>query len=128
MVASKLKIINPIVMGAFLVKLVFQITIDNHKGLTQFDEQMRWIEADDEQHALSKAETLAQSEEVQFLNKNQNKVVWKFIGLTDLISLEKVQDKALVFGITHETDDEKHFIRNVLDVNKMKVEKLLIPA
>lgn len=101
-------------MQAFLVKIIFQIDIeDQTKG--QFDVQYRCIHALDGEAARTKAETIAKNEEEAFLNHEEKKVCWRFLGITAVHPLSTVLDGGSVFAETHEAEDTAAYLRHTAD-------------
>jgi len=81
-------------MNRYLVKMNFQIRIaDDH---SRFDEQIRIVDAIDEEGALFKASALGRKEETLYLNNEAEEVHWKFIGVTDIINLTGMKSGDLV--------------------------------
>jgi hypothetical protein len=97
-------------MEHFLVKLVFQIKKTISGRLTEFDEQFRFVKAENYTQALKIAEEIGRSEEISFLTTSQKELNWKFIGVMELFALGNLSNKSLVFQTTHETTNTKGFI------------------
>src|SRR5688500_5085663 len=81
-------------MNRFLIKLNFQIRIADDK--TRFDEQLRVIDALNEEEALFKGVALGRGEETLYLNNEAEEVSWKFLGVTDVIGLTSLKSGELV--------------------------------
>ncbi len=97
-------------MKSYLAKLVFNIIIENKNLTSQFDEQIRIIQATNKEDAFLKARALGKREEDSFKNKNNDLVQWKFIDITDLYSLQEMKDGEQLYSQTHEADDSGNFI------------------
>lgn len=97
-------------MQKYLVKLMYNINIDNGNHTSQFDEQTRIIEAQTLEDAFYKARQLGKDNEELFLNDNGKLVHWKFIDVLDLYSLENRKDGEQLFSATHEDKDANSFI------------------
>jgi hypothetical protein len=97
-------------MNSYLAKLVFNIVIENKNITSQFDEQIRIIEAKNAEDAFLKARAVGKREEDRFHNKNNELVEWKFIDIAGLYSLQELKDGEQLFSQTHEADDSKSFI------------------
>jgi hypothetical protein len=97
-------------MKSYLVKLVFNIDIDNGKYTSQFDEQTRIIHAGNTEEAFFKARQIGKSEESSFMNKDRKTVRWKFIDVTDLYELQGIKDGEQIYATTHEKKDAESFI------------------
>lgn len=97
-------------MNSYLAKLVFNIVIENKNIPSQFDEQIRIIQANNPTDAFIKARALGKREEDIFKNKNNELVQWRFIDITGLYSLKEVKDGDQLYSQTHEADDSNNFI------------------
>jgi hypothetical protein len=100
-------------MKSYLVKLVFNIDIDNGKNASQFDEQTRLINAKNTEEAFFKARNIGKQEESSFLSKDKKKVSWKFIDVADLYELQNIKDGEQLYATTHERTDADSFIEFV---------------
>ncbi|HOY94679.1 MAG TPA: DUF4288 domain-containing protein [Catalimonadaceae bacterium] len=105
-------------MHTFLTTLVFQIFIENHNGMAQFDEQVRLIEAPDLETAWEKARCLGFQEQDEFLNHLGRLVSWNFIAVADVFPLSRISDGGHVYSVTHEADDASVFIGQIREKSK----------
>jgi hypothetical protein len=97
-------------MKRYLVKLMFNINIDNGKHAHQFDEQIRIVEAYNQEAAFQKARNIGKKEEETFVN-NENKIVnWQFIDIAELYELESLKDGEQLYSTTHESAERDSFI------------------
>ena len=97
-------------MNWYLTKIVYQIICGDGHHTAQFDEQLRLIQADDEQHAFSKAKQIGIMEQESFLNQKQHLVSWKFIDVCELYKLSELIDGAEIYSRIQEADDADKFI------------------
>lgn len=97
-------------MNRYLVKLVFHINIDNGTHTTQFDEQVRIVNARTIEDAFQKARMLGKKEEDTFINADNKLVHWQFIDVADIYAIDAMQDGEQVYSCTHENSDHRHFI------------------
>lgn len=100
-------------MNTYLITLVFQISIEGHRGAAQFDEQIRVIEANDDPEAWEKAQVIGGEEEEQFLNTHRQQVTWKFIAPTAVVQLNHLAHGDQVYSLTHEAEDAEIFADQV---------------
>lgn len=100
-------------MNRYLVKLMFNIKIDGENSTSQFDEQIRVIDAYDVDNAFQKARNLGKQEEETFLNKDKKPVNWKFIDVAELYPLGNLKDGEQVYSLTHEKEDTHAFINYI---------------
>jgi len=98
-------------MNTYLAKLVFNIVIENSNHATQFDEQIRLIEAKSLEEAFFKARSIGKQEDGTFMNSKNDEVNWKFIDVTELYALKDAKDGDQLYASTHETDDSASFIQ-----------------
>lgn len=97
-------------MKKYLVKLMFNVNIDNGSNTSEFDEQIRVIEAHNLENAFYKARSIGRKEEETFLN-NENKLVsWNFIDVAELYPLEEIKDGEQVYSNTRKIKDTNSFI------------------
>ncbi len=100
-------------MKRYLVKLMFNINIDNGNHAHQFDEQIRLVEASNLETAFQKARLIGQKEEEAFINKDNQIVNWQFIDVVDLFELESLKDGEQLYSTTHENAERDSFIDHV---------------
>lgn len=97
-------------MQQYLVKLMFNIHIENGKNTSQFDEQVRVVESNSFENAFQKARSLGKREETTFLNHENKVVTWKFIDVVELLPLQNFKDGEELFSISHEEQDVNSYI------------------
>lgn len=96
-------------MNSYLIKLVYQIICGDGEHTPQFDEQLRFVAARNEEEALQKAACIGVQEEEIFYNQKEQLVQWKFIAASEIYSLDELRDGAEVFSQIKETDDPHSF-------------------
>lgn len=100
-------------MARYLAKLVFNININNGDHNSQFDEQVRIVEAYSPEDAFMKARSIGKQEEEVFYNKENKPVSWKFIDVADLYPLETTKHGEQLYSVTHEKEDTMSFINYI---------------
>ena len=100
-------------MSTYLVKLMFNINIDNGSHTSQFDEQIRVVEAFNEEEAFHKARAIGRHEEETFVNSENKLVLWKFIDVVELYSISAAKDGEQIYSSTHEKADTNSFINYI---------------
>lgn len=100
-------------MSTYLVKLMFNINIDHGNHTSQFDEQIRLVEAINEEEAFHKARAIGRHEEETFINSEKKLVLWKFIDVVELYCLSDVKDGQQIYSSTHEKTDTNSFINYI---------------
>lgn len=106
-------------MNWYLVKLIFLVRSGDGTHTPQFDEQWRWIRADEVAWAYEKATVLGRLEETHFLNDRAETVEWKFIEVVDIHKIGSIEDGDQLFSATQEPVDADAFIEEV----KLKSQK-----
>lgn len=106
-------------MNWYLVKLIFLVRSGDGTHTPQFDEQWRWIRADEVAWAYEKASVLGRLEETRFLNDRAETVEWKFIEVVDIHKIGSIEDGDQLFSATQEPVDADAFIEEV----KLKSQK-----
>jgi hypothetical protein len=99
-------------MNWYLAKIVFQIICGDGKHTPQFDEQLRLVEANDEETAFSKAVSIGVSEQETFYNDRKQLVQWRFINVADLYQLNLI-DEAELHSKISEVDRAEDYVNFV---------------
>jgi hypothetical protein len=100
-------------MNWYIAKIVFNIAAEGGDHKPQFDEQLRLINAEDEEEAFLKARTIGLNEEDSFVNDNKKKVKWEFINVSELIPLKTIEDGIELYSRIHETEEANSYINFV---------------
>ncbi len=100
-------------MSWYLVKLIFLVRSGDGTHTPQFDEQWRWIRADEVAWAYEKATVLGRLEETNFLNDRAETVEWKFIEVVDIHKITSMEDGDQLFSATQEPTDADAYIEEV---------------
>jgi len=105
-------------MNWYIVKLVFKIS--NISKASQFDEQLRLIEAACEEEASSKAMLIGEGEDTSFVSSDGSIVQWKFIALSYLFLIQNLENGIELCAQTLEVDDEENYL-NALELKQNKI-------
>jgi len=100
-------------MNWYIAKIVYQIICGDGQHTPQFDEQLRLINANSNQHAFHKAREMGKHEEDCFLNNVNKPVNWKFIDVAEIVVLDLLADGAEMYSKICEEDDAENYIRNI---------------
>ena len=100
-------------MNWYLSKLVFRIICGEGQHTPQFDEQLRIIQANNEQEAFEKAMLIGDKEQDGFYNHEEKLVQWKFINVAELYKLSGLLDGAEVYSRIIESDDPDRYIDSI---------------
>lgn len=112
-------------MNWYIAKIIFGISADN-QALTQFDEQLRLIEAESQEEAFLKSRMIGLSEEDSFLNDKNNMVKWEFINVAELVPLHKLEDGVEVYSRIREIEEPKKYV-NVIHQKAMSLRLNAMP-
>lgn len=96
-------------MNWFIAKLIFLIE-QEEAAASQFDEQIRLVQAGSPSEAMLKAEAIASREEQEFFNANSKKVSWRFIGIPALYDLGQLENGKELDSKTLETEDSTDYM------------------
>ena len=97
-------------MKKYIAKLVFNIQVKDGVNQSQFDEQLRLIEATTSADAFLKARMLGEKEQTIFKNATGENVNWKFIDVSDIQLLNSLNDGTEIYSFTREEEDSKDYI------------------
>ena len=100
-------------MNWYLSKIIYRIICGDGDHTPQFDEQLRLINAVDEEEAFHKAVTIGEREQDGFYNHEQKLVQWKFINVEELYQLDEMIDGAELFSRIHEPANADWFIKMI---------------
>jgi len=92
-------------MNWFLAKIVYRIVCGEGDHTAQFDEQLRLIQAADENEAFDKAKAIGEQEQEMFLNQQQKLVTWQFVNVCELYKISALIDGAELYSRIQETDN-----------------------
>ena len=100
-------------MNWYIAKIVFRIVSGDGDHMPQFDEQLRLIQASDEDEAFEKAQQIGRDEEDSFMNQKNQLVKWTFINIPELNRLPGLSDGVEIYSKVNEYDNAKRFIDTV---------------
>ena len=98
-------------MNWYLTKIIFRIICGDGDHTPQFDEQLRLIEAHNEQEAFAKAQNIGIKESDAFINVKEQLVQWKFINIAELYKLNGFIHGAELYSRIYETDNAENYIK-----------------
>ena len=113
-------------MNWYLVKLIFSLDGYNDAKNAQFDEQLRLINATNEEAAYFKAKQLGKQFQSTFSNENGNLLSFNFIDVSEVIKVEQLSDGVEIYSNTIETHDKKTFIQSVIQKGMAIQSKYLV--
>jgi hypothetical protein len=97
-------------MQWYLAKIVFRIVCGEGDHTPQFDEQLRLINATDEEQAFIKATNLGKHEQDSFMNQHRQLVQWQFINIAELKKLASLTDGMELYSRVQEEDNAKNYM------------------
>jgi hypothetical protein len=93
----------------YIAQLYFKIEMQDQKK-SQFDCQLRIIQSDSEEEAFFIAKEIGLKEESQFVNDKGQLVKWNFAGITEIKEMNLLENGAMIFSSTIETDKKDDFL------------------
>jgi len=96
-------------MKRYLVRLVFNVSVNHGADNSEFDSQMRVIRAFNSEDAFFKAREAGRREEGT-VHSTCGVVNWQFIDVCDLYDLEELGDGDQVFSETQKYTDSQSYI------------------
>jgi hypothetical protein len=106
-------------MNWYISKLVFQIL--NKSETHQFDEQLRLIQAMNENEAIEKALKIGKAEEDEFVNSENQKVHLKFQAITSLHAVKNLENGTELCSQLLEKRTEENYLESI----KLKHQKII---
>jgi hypothetical protein len=100
-------------MNWYIAKIVFRIITGDGNHMPQFDEQLRLINANNEEEAFEKAQLLGHEEEDSFMNQKNQTVKWTFINIPELNRLPSLSDGIEIYSRVNEYENAKRYIDTV---------------
>ena len=100
-------------MNWYIAKIVFRIITGDGNHMPQFDEQLRLINANNEEEAFEKAQFLGREEEDSFMNQKNQTVKWTFINIPELNKLPSLSDGTEIYSRVNEYENAKRYIDTV---------------
>ncbi|MBS1651569.1 MAG: DUF4288 domain-containing protein [Bacteroidetes bacterium] len=113
-------------MKKYIVKLVFNISIDSGKNNHQFDEQVRIINAANHTDALKKAAIIGKQEEVSFVDQENKIIKWQFINVSEMYELDNLKDGDQIYSSTIDTPFPNELIEFINNKSKEYLNNFLI--
>jgi len=101
-------ILELFLMNWYITKIVFNIAAENN--ISQFDEQIRLISAENKEEAFLKARTIGLREEDIFYNDNMKEVKWEFVNVAEIIQINTLEDGTELYSRIHETEEPTSYI------------------
>ncbi|MFC5282182.1 DUF4288 domain-containing protein [Pedobacter alpinus] len=112
-------------MNYFVAKLVFQLQ-PNGAQSNQFDEQLRLIEAVNEQLALEMAYQIGLMSQEDINDKNNQKILWKFIAVTEIQHIGEISNGKEIHYKIIEPDESNEYLALVHEkANHLKTRKTI---
>ena len=97
-------------MQTYIVKLLFNISIDNGNDRSQFDEQTRIIKSWSAEDAFHKARAIGYKEDETFVNTENKLVSWQFVDVTEVYPMEDYKDGDQIFSNSRQEKDHQSYI------------------
>jgi hypothetical protein len=97
-------------MNWYLAKVVYRIVCGEGIHAPQFDEQLRLIQAENDEHAWEKALILGKNEEEVFVNEHQVLVQWQFVNIAELSPIVNFTDGIELYSRIEEPENADNYI------------------
>lgn len=101
-------------MNWFVAKMIFQIESEN-KNYYQFDEQLRLIEAVNEEIALEMAQQIGMMQQNEITSKQEQSLKWEFIAVTELSYIGEIESGKEIHYRICEPDNVSEYLEMVKD-------------
>jgi hypothetical protein len=92
-------------MHWYIAKMVFRITCGQGKHKSQFDEQLRLVQASHSGEALEKARRIAAEEALASAGLSEKTVRWNLVDIPELYRLQGMMDGAELLSRVTEEDE-----------------------
>lgn len=100
-------------MPMFIAKIVFNIVTGQEGSRSQFEEQLRLVDAVNLEEAYLKARAIGIGEEEELLRDGQPSIKWQFVDVTDLLPLPSLTTGSEIYSQIHETEESREYIHNI---------------
>src|SRR3546814_15879530 len=107
-------------MSCYISKIIFQVICGDGDHTPQFDEQLRLIQAGNEQEALKKAIQIGLEEQNTFNNSRDESVIWSFIDVAELQRVTELKDKTELYSRIVEPENEENYV----DLIELRAERV----
>jgi len=101
----------------YIAQLYFEIQ-SQEQNKSQFDCQLRMIQAENEEEAFFLAKEIGLKETTQFVNENGKLVKWNFVGITHIQELDFSENGTQIFSDTIEIDKKDTFLSYIQTKSK----------
>lgn len=110
-------------MNWFVAKLIFEIKAEDGKYV-QFDEQLRLVEAVNEELALEMAYQLGLMQQEEVVENEKQAIVWKFVAVTEIENIGEItHGKEIHYKITEPEKAEQYLALVQMKANQLKNRK-----
>lgn len=106
-------------MNWYIAKFVYQIISGAGNHLPQFDEQLRLIRADELGWAREKASIVGRLLEHELTNAKNEKVVWKFVNVAEVVPVASMDDGDEIYSTTYEPNNVSDYLSAISVQAKM---------
>jgi hypothetical protein len=100
-------------MKWYIAKIVFNIVTGSVVKKSQFEEQLRLVEAESIEEAFLKAKTIGIGEEEILVQREGQFIKWEFVDVADLLPLGPLQSGTEIYSQIHEIEESQQYIHSV---------------
>jgi len=97
----------------FVAKIIFNIVTTVPVSKSQFEEQLRLVEAKSTEEAFLKARAIGIGEEEILTHREGQLVKWEFVDVADLMPLQSFRNGLEIYSQIHETEESQHYIHSI---------------
>ena len=97
----------------FIAKIIFNIVTGREGSRSQFEEQLRLVEAVNLEEAYLKARAIGIGEEEELFRDGQPSIKWQFVDVTDLLPLPSLKTGSEIYSQIHETEESREYIHDI---------------
>jgi hypothetical protein len=97
----------------FIAKIVFNIVTGSNRTKSQFEEQLRLVEAESIEEALLKARAIGIGEEEDFVNDDGRLTKWEFVDVAELLPIASLNSGVEIYSQIHETEESRQYIHSI---------------
>ncbi|MBC7861764.1 MAG: DUF4288 domain-containing protein [Bacteroidia bacterium] len=108
----------------FIAKIVFKINTSADSTVATFDEQLRWIDAENRTEAMLLAQKIGKGEDEKISTDKNDLIHWQFIDVSELWEVSESENGRLLYSFSNAENEPADYIKFV----KLRAQKLKTPA
>ena len=100
-------------MKWYIAKIVFNIVTGSSRNKSQFEEQLRLVEADSKEEAFLKARAIGIGEEEMLIQNDGQPIKWEFVDVADLLPIQSLNSGVEIYSQIQEVEESKQYIHSI---------------